>query len=108
MKKIIAASLAAALVLSSTSAFAFQRKGKVRHTYAPEHVLVVRKPDRSLVYIPLITPLLEGVVQPIIGGVVVGIFSGTTVVFHGVEYVLTNLTHPPRSCVASDSSLYSC
>jgi len=26
----------------------------------------------------------------------------------GVEYVLTNLAHPPHSCVARDSSLYSC
>jgi len=29
-------------------------------------------------------------------------------VFGGVEYVLTNLAHPPHSCVARDSSLYSC
>jgi hypothetical protein len=108
MKKIIAIGLATALLLSSTSAFAFHRKPKAHLDYTPEHVLVVRKADQSLIYIPIVTPLLDEVVRPVINGVVVGIISGSTVLFGGVEYVLTNLTKPPRSCVARDSSLYSC
>jgi hypothetical protein len=108
MKRIIALSLSAALILSSTSAFAFHRKPKAHLAYAPEHVLVVHRARQTLVYIPLITPLFEGLVFPVINGVAVGIVSGTTAVFGGVEYVLTNLTNPPRSCVAQDSSLYRC
>ena len=108
MKKFIAMGLSAALLLSTTSAFAFHRKPKARVAYAPEHVLVVHKATQTLVYIPLITPLFEGLVFPVINGVAVGIVSGTTVVFGGVEYVLTNLANPPRSCVAQDSSLYRC
>ena len=108
MKKFIAMGLSAALLLSSSSAFAFHRKPKTHIAYAPEHVLVVHRANQTLVYIPLITPLFEGLVFPVINGVAVGIVTGTTVVFGGVEYVLTNLTHPPRSCVAQDSSLYRC
>ena len=47
-----------------------------------------------LVYIPLITPLWEGLVYPVINGVAIGVFTGTTAVFGGVGYVLTNLTSP--------------
>ncbi len=109
MKKLIAIGLSTALFLSSTSAFAFHRKHTAHVAYAPEHVLVVHKaPDQTLIYIPLITPLFEGLVFPVINGVAVGIVSGTTTVFGGVQYVLTTLTGPPRSCVAQDSSLYRC
>ncbi len=108
MKKLIAIGLSAAIFLSSTSAFAFHRKPKAHLAYAPEHVLVVHRANQTLVYIPLITPLFEGLVFPVINGVAVGIVSGTTIVFGGAEYVLTNLTSPPRSCVAQDSSLYRC
>ena len=69
---------------------------------------MVRKANQTQYYIPLITPLFSEIVIPVIDGVFVGIVSGTTMVFGGVEYVLTNLTHPPRSCVARDSSLYRC
>lgn len=107
MKNIIAISLATALMLTSTSSFAFHRKSKPRD-YTPEHVLVVHKDNRSFIYIPLITPLLDGLVRPVLEGVAFGIVTGSTAVFGGVEYVLTNLTHPPRSCVAPNSSLYRC
>jgi len=108
MKNIVAISLSAALMLTSTSSFAFHRKHHAHVAYAPEHVLVVHRAAETQYYIPLITPLFEGLIFPVIGGVAVGIVSGTTMVFGGVEYVLTNLTHPPRSCVAHDSSLYTC
>jgi hypothetical protein len=108
MKKIVALGLSAALILGSSSAFAFHRKPKAHLEYSPDRVLVVHKPQRDLVYIPLITPLFEGLVIPVLNGVAVGIVSGSTLVFGGVEYVLTNLAHPPHSCVARDSSLYQC
>ncbi len=106
--KIFTLVLSTTLILTSTSSFAFHRKPKAHLAYAPEHVLVVHRANQTLVYIPLITPLFEGLVFPVINGVAVGIVSGTTTVFGGVEYVLTNLTNPPRSCVAQDSSLYRC
>lgn len=109
MKKIIALGLSAALVLSSTSAFAaFHRKHHTHVVYQPEHVLVVHKANQTLIYIPIITPLFDEIIVPVVGGVATGIVSGSTMVFHGVGYVLTNLTNPPRSCVAQDSTLYSC
>ncbi len=108
MKKIVALGLAAALLLSSTSAFAFHRKPKAHLTYSPDRVLVVHKANRDLIYIPLVTPLFDQVVIPVLNGVTFAIVSGSTMVFGGVEYVLTNLAHPPHSCVAKDSSLYSC
>jgi hypothetical protein len=108
MKKIIAISLSAALILSSTSAFAFHRKPKAHLDYTPERILVVRKDNQSLIYIPIISPILDEVVRPIINGVAVVIITGSTVFFGGVEYVLTNLTSPPHSCVAKDNSLYRC
>ena len=108
MKKFLAICLSTALILSSSSSFAFHRRPKAHVDYAPEHVLVVHRANQTLVYIPLITPLMEGLVIPIIDGVAVGIVSGTTAVFGGVGYVLTTLDHPPRSCVAPDSSLYRC
>ncbi|SFK49628.1 hypothetical protein [Methylocapsa palsarum] len=108
MKKIAALGLSAALILASSSAFAFHRKQKAHLTYAPEHVLVVHKPNRDLVYIPLVTPLFGEVIFPVLNGVAVGIVSGSTMVFGGVEYVLTNLTRPPHSCVANGGLLYTC
>ncbi len=101
-------SLSAALILSTTSSFAFHRKPKAHVEYAPEHVLVVHRASQTLIYIPIITPIFDGIVRPVIDGVLVGVVSGSTIVFGGVEYVLTNLTRPPRSCVAKDSSLYRC
>jgi hypothetical protein len=108
MKKILALGLSTALILSSTPSFAFHRKPKAHLEYSPDRVLVVHKRNRDLIYIPLVTPLFDEVVIPILNGVAVGIVSGSTLVFGGVEYVLTNLAHPPRSCVAKDGSLYSC
>jgi hypothetical protein len=109
MEKIVALGLSAALILGSTSAFAFHRKQAKAHVdYAPEHVLVVHKANRDLIYIPLVTPLFGEVIFPVINGVAVGIISGSTMMFGGVQYVLTNLTHPPRSCVATGGLLYSC
>jgi hypothetical protein len=55
-----------------------------------------------------VTPLFDQVIIPVLNGVSIAIVSGSTMVFGGVEYVLTNLAHPPHSCVARDSSLYSC
>jgi len=108
MKKIVALGLSAALLLSSTSAFAFHRKPKAHLVYSPDRVLVVHKANRDLIYIPLVTPLFDQVIIPVLNGVTIAIVSGSTMVFGGVEYVLTNLAHPPHSCVAKDSSLYSC
>ncbi len=108
MKKIVALCLSAALLLSSTSAFAFHRKPKAHLQYSPDRVLVVHKANRDLFYIPLVTPLFDQVVIPVLNGVTFAIVSGSTLVFGGVEYVLTNLAHPPHVCVAKDSSLYSC
>jgi hypothetical protein len=108
MKKIVALGLSAALFLSSTSAFAFHRKPKAHLVYYPDRVLVVHKGNRDLVYIPLVTPLFDQVIIPVLNGVSIAIVSGSTMVFGGVEYVLTNLAHPPHSCVARDSSLYTC
>jgi hypothetical protein len=108
MKKIIAITLSAALVLGSTPSFAFHRKAHVHHAYTPEHVLVVHRENQTLVYIPLITPLWEGLVYPVINGVAIGVVTGTTAVFGGVGYVLTTLTNPPRSCVAQGGALYRC
>jgi hypothetical protein len=108
MKKIVALGLAAALILGSTPSFAFQRKPKAHLAYAPDRVLVVHRPNQDLVYIPLVTPLFNEILIPILNGVAVGIVTGSTTIFGGVTYVLTNLAHPPRSCVARDSSLYSC
>ena len=108
MKKIVALGLSAALFLSSTSAFAFHRKTKAHLVYSPDRVLVVHKANRDLIYIPLVTPLFDQVIIPVLNGVSIAIVSGSTMVFGGVEYVLTNLAHPPHSCVAKDSSLYSC
>ena len=108
MKKIVALGLSAALFLSSTSAFAFHRKPKTHLVYSPDRVLVVHKANRDLIYIPFVTPLFDQVIIPVLNGVSIAIVSGSTMVFGGVEYVLTNLAHPPHSCVARDSSLYSC
>jgi len=109
MKKFVVLGLSAALILSSTSAFAFHRKQAKAHVeYAPEHVLVVHKANRDLVYIPLVTPLFGEIIIPVLNGVAFGIVSGSTMMFGGVEYVLTNLTHPPHSCVANGGLLYSC
>jgi hypothetical protein len=108
MKKIVALGLSAALFLSSTSAFAFHRKPKAHLVYSPDRVLVVHKANQDLIYIPLVTPLFDQVIIPVLNGVSIAIVSGSTMVFGGVEYVLTNLAHPPHSCVARDSSLYSC
>jgi hypothetical protein len=109
MIKIVTLVLSTALILTSTSSFAsFHRKPKAHLEYSPDRVLVVHKANRELVYIPLVTPLFSEVVFPILNGVAVGIVTGSTLVFGGVEYVLTNLAHPPHSCVAQDSTLYSC
>lgn len=108
MRKIVTLVLSTALILTSTSSFAFHRKPKAHLEYSPARVLVVHKANRDLVYIPLVTPLFNEVVIPILNGVAVGIVTGSTMVFGGVEYVLTNLAHPPHSCVAKDSTLYSC
>ena len=47
MKKILALSLSLALILSSTPSFAFHRKPKAKVVYAPEHILVVHRPDNT-------------------------------------------------------------
>jgi len=86
----------------------FSQKAKGASRILPDRVLVVHKANRDLIYIPLVTPLFDQVIIPVLNGVTIAIVSGSTMVFGGVEYVLTNLAHPPHSCVAKDSSLYSC